>query len=268
MLLTLSLSVPIIKVGRSICKQIILILIYNLFLFQLGVKYDDNTSSTKSRLSKVKKLSENEVIANSIIFLVGGFDTTTSTISHILYELAINPEIQDKLYTQLSTAIGGLDPNSPEYFDTVNGQIAYFEAVIKETLRLFPPLLHLHRRLNVDSYKLGNIPLKRDQVVTIPVHAIHHNWDYYPDPDKFDPNRWMPENKHLLKPYTYLPFGAGPRNCIGMRFAYQEIKLALARLILKYRFEPLASTPRKLTFAKATPLLRTDAFELKIVKRF
>ena len=77
----------------------------------------------------------------------------------------------------------------------------------------------------------------------------------------------MPENKQNLIPYTFLPFGAGPRNCIGIRFAYQEIKLCLASIVRKYEFIPTPSTPEQLDFIKGIPMLNAKPFELKVVNR-
>jgi len=87
-------------------------------------------------------------------------------------------------------------------------------------------------------------------LITIPIHAIHHNPDYYPTPHQFDPERFLPENKDKLIPYTYLPFGAGPRNCVGMRFALMEAKTVIANIITKYRFFRTENTKIPLEFRK------------------
>ena len=125
------------------------------------------------------------------------------------------------------------------------GEISYEElaklplldAVISETLRLHSPALRTARMASTD-YKLGDtgITLFKGQQVIIPIYAIHHAEEFYPEPFKFKPDRFMPENRHLIKPYTYLPFGGGPRNCIGMRFALLEAKLCLAHIVTKYKF--------------------------------
>jgi cytochrome P450 len=198
---------------------------------------------------------------------VAGFETTSSTIAHALYELAFNPDIQESLSDQLVDILHGKDPNSNEYFDTVINGIPYLEATIKETLRKYPSALITHRRCGVDGYRLGGIPLTRDQLIVISLYALHHNPDYFPDPFRFKPERFMPENRHLLTPYTFMPFGVGPRNCIGMRFADQEMKLALAGLLRRYRFEPLPDTPKRLTFRSRTIVLYSCPFRLKVTKR-
>lgn len=167
-----------------------------------------------------------------------------------MYNLAINPEIQDRLHSELEEALEGVEEHSSEYFDIVNGKVPYLEAVIKETLRLAPPVVRLQRRVGVDNYKLDGVPLPKDMTVEVAAYAIHHNPKYYPEPEKYNPDRFMPENKHLLVPYTYLPFGQGPRNCVGMRFAYQEIRLCLAKIVRQFKFSPTAETKIPMVYNK------------------
>ncbi|KAJ6223025.1 hypothetical protein RDWZM_001570 [Blomia tropicalis] len=141
------------------------------------------------------------------------------------------------------------------------------EAVIKESVRMYPQATVLFRRVTTDNYELNGVPLPKDLMVEISTHTVHHDPEYYPNPEQFNPDRFMPENKHLLVPYTYLTFGAGPRNCVGMRFAYQEIKLLLSKLLIKYRFETVKDTPDRIIFNPAAPILIFKSFPLKITKR-
>src|SRR5699024_8908119 len=109
-----------------------------------------------------KSLTENEIIAQCILFFIAGFETTASTLSNALYHLAINQEIQDRFAEELNQALDGLEVNSEEYYETVMNKTPYLEAVIKETLRLSPPVPRLQRRVGVDNYKLAGIPLDKD----------------------------------------------------------------------------------------------------------
>ncbi|KAJ6220315.1 hypothetical protein RDWZM_006127 [Blomia tropicalis] len=169
---------------------------------------------------------------------------------------------------KLNEAIGSndMDPNSLEYFNIVT-RLPYLEATIKETLRKYPPLARLERRLGIDSYELGGIHLQKDQLIEISTLGVHYNPEYYPMPEKFDPSRFMPENKDKLYDYAYIPFGEGPRNCVGMRFAYQEIKLCLATIVRRFRFVPIEQTPEKLIFNRYCFVLTTKPFFLKVEKR-
>ena len=117
------------------------------------------------------------------------------------------------------------------------------------------------------EYKLAGIYIDEGTVVEVSAQAVHHDPEYYPEPFAFKPERFLPENKSKLVPYTYLPFGQGPRNCVGMRFAYQEMKLLLAKLIRRYRFSNSPNTPTKLSFNPGSLLLNVKPFPLICNKR-
>lgn len=233
-------------------------------------------SSSLAPSTRIKQsLTENEIIAQSVLFFAAGFETTSSTLTNSLYEMTKNPDIQERLCNELDEALGHLnldDPNDARnYFDVVN-QLPYLDAYVKEVLRRYPAATRLERRLtgsgeNGKEYKLGNIPLEKGTLIEISTYAMHHDPDYFPDPFRFDPERFMPENKSQIKPYTYIPFGAGPRNCIGMRFAYQEVKLCLAKIVRRYRFETAPGTPEKLQFKPGSLLLNVESFPIKVCRR-
>jgi len=225
---------------------------------------ESKTSSSHSKV--VKTLDDNEIIAQCILFFIAGFETTATTITYCLFELARNPEVQERLCEELESALDGIEVNTDSYYEAVINRIPYLDCVIKETLRKYPPVIRLERRIGVEGYKLGGVPLEKEQLVQIPTFAVHHNPEYYPEPERFNPDRFLPENKHLLVPYTYLPFGQGPRNCVGMRFAYQEIKLLLAKMLPKFQFAPTPKTPQVLEFIRFG-LLSTKPFPLKVTER-
>ncbi|CAG2105202.1 unnamed protein product, partial [Medioppia subpectinata] len=161
-----------------------------------------------------KSLTENEIIAQGILFFATGYLTTATTLAFCSYELALNPDVQQKLYEEVMSS---MDTNGEIDYEVLI-KLPFLDAVIAETLRLHPPSVKISRIATKD-YRLGNtgIFLHKGDVVEIPIHAIHHSEDYYPNPEMFIPDRFLPENRHKIIPYTYLPFGSGPRNCIGMR---------------------------------------------------
>ncbi|XP_017461844.1 PREDICTED: cytochrome P450 3A19-like, partial [Rhagoletis zephyria] len=215
----------------------------------------------KTPLKKAKSksgltgLTETEIIAQGIFFLTAGYETSSSTISHALFELAQNQSAQARLYDELKTALDSLPSTtsrtSPEYFEAVLSRLPYLEAVLKETLRKYAPVQAVLRTTVTDGHRLENrLPLEKGQTIMIPVGAVHHCPEYYPEPQEFRPERFLPENAHLLVPYTWLPFGAGARNCIGMRFAMEEMKICLAALLENFEFSPAPNTPKELVFQR------------------
>jgi len=85
--------------------------------------------------------------------------------------------------------------------------------------------------------------MKKGMLVSVATYPLHYSEEYYSEPQKFDPDRWAPENKHKINPYAYAPFGLGPRNCVGMRFAMEELKIALCSVVSKVKFVPTKETP-------------------------
>ena len=178
-----------------------------------------------------KRLSPDEVVAQAFSFIVGGFFTSADILAHCGYELALNAHIERKLYDEIIGA--AVDGDIP--YDQLS-QLPYLDAFLSEIMRHHASPLPLSRYPVTDCKLSGtDIVVRAGTQIEIPLYAIHHSDEFYESPWKFDPDRFMPENKHQIRPYTFLPFGAGPRNCIGMRFALLVIKLALAHIIRRYR---------------------------------
>ncbi|KAK7575859.1 hypothetical protein V9T40_012145 [Parthenolecanium corni] len=185
-------------------------------------------------------IDDDTVLSNIFIFYMAGFETTASTLSFCLYELSFHPECQQRLREEIRAL---LETNENVASYEVLKKMTYAEMVISETLRKYPPVGFLFRVCN-ESYQLpeSSLQLFRGDRVTIPVLPLHFDEKYYPNPEKFDPDRFTPENISARPPYTYLPFGDGPRMCLAIRFAKMEMKLCLARIISKYEFLPSSKT--------------------------
>ncbi|XP_046636806.1 cytochrome P450 3A2-like [Daphnia pulicaria] len=185
------------------------------------------------------------IIAQSTLFMLAGFDTTATTLTNTCFQLARNPDVQEKLYESI---VGKMEEYGEVCHEMVQ-DLPYLEMVIHEVMRIYSPFLRIERECTKDySYDNGRIKIKKGQMVTIPAFALHRMEEYYPDPEKFDPERWSPENKANQSPYTFMGFGAGPRNCVGMRFALEEMKIAICTMVQKFRFFPVEETPEKLSF--------------------
>ena len=209
-------------------------------------------------------MTEEEIIAQCWIFLIAGFETTATTLGYLTYALALNPEVQEKLYNEVKTAMGSDKEIS---YDDLH-RLPYLDACISETLRVYPPVIRLEREVNQD-FKLGDseIKLYKGQLVEIPVYAVHHCEDYFKNADQFIPERFLPENRNQIIPYTYMPFGTGPRNCIGMRFALMEIKLAMAHILMRFRFTKCEKTEERIKFRAMHLILAPISVTVGIEKR-
>jgi cytochrome P450 len=117
----------------------------------------------------------------------------------------------------------------------------YLDMVIAETLRMYPPASRLDRVASND-FEYNGIRIKRGDIIAVAIYALHHDPNIYPQPEQFRPERFSEDNKRTRTNETYMPFGAGPRNCLGMRFALLEMKILLASLLVKYRFEKCEKT--------------------------
>ncbi|XP_069950512.1 cytochrome P450 9e2 [Cherax quadricarinatus] len=175
-------------------------------------------------------LTDESIVAQSVLFLLAAFDTTASTIAFASFLLAKYPVHQQRLRQELQQMV-------QEHGDvTYQGimEATFLDACIMESLRLYPPAVFGSRVCN-KTYKIPGtkVVLRPGDLVTIPFWSLHHDPRYWPEPEVFLPDRFLPENKTNITSFTHMPFGMGPRNCIGMRFALMKVKVALAKLLLK-----------------------------------
>ncbi|XP_031619720.1 probable cytochrome P450 9f2 [Contarinia nasturtii] len=204
--------------------------------------------------------NDDELVAQCFIFLVAGFETTSNILSLMAYELVINQDVQQELYEEIAEMDKNLNGKPVDY--DVLQKLKYFDQVVSEVLRKYPPLAQPDR-LCVKDYAFddGNnlkFTIKKGSRLFMTTYGIHHDPKYYPNPDKFDPERFNDENKGSIKSGTYLPFGIGPRNCIGSRFALMEIKAIFYHLLLNYSLEANEKTeiPLQLKRTPITPCAR------------
>nr|APH81388.1 cytochrome P450 CYP3026A2 [Tigriopus kingsejongensis] len=184
--------------------------------------------------------------ATALVILVAGYDTTAQTMALTSYYLAKNPDCQEKLYQEIMDAVSEMDDEHPDY-NLVQG-LPYLDMVVHETLRIMPALGVITRGCSKD-YPFPGIDyvIPKGTELHIYVGGIHMNPDIYPDPEKFDPERFSKEAKAERHPYAFLGFGQGPRSCIGMRFALLEAKLALFATLRKYKLKTCPETVEAFT---------------------
>ncbi|CAO1432976.1 unnamed protein product [Diamesa hyperborea] len=198
-------------------------------------------------------LSFNELAAQCFLFFLAGFETSSTTMTFALYELALNPDIQEKLRQEIKATLKKYD-DKLTYEAMLD--IKYLQMVIDETLRKYPPMDMLGRIASND-YKVPNTDaiIPKDTLVFIPAFAIQRDPEIYPNPDKFDPERFNDENKQKLHPMAHIPFGEGPRNCVGLRFGLMQTKIGLIQLLSNYKFSPSNQTTIPMVFIASAPLL-------------
>ncbi|XP_075827142.1 cytochrome P450 3A11-like [Microtus pennsylvanicus] len=221
-----------------------------------------NTQNNSEDKESHKALTDMEIAAQAIIFIFAGYETTSSTLAFALHSLATHPDIQKKLQDEIDVAL----PNkAPPNYDKLM-EMEYLDMVLNETLRLYPFGLRLDRFCKQDV-EIDGVHVPKGSVVIIPVYALHHDPQYWPEPAEFRPERFSKENKGSINPYVYMPFGNGPRNCIGMRFALMNMKLALTKLLQNFSFQPCKETQIPLELSR-TPLLQPEKpIVLKVVPR-
>ncbi|XP_055623801.1 cytochrome P450 6a9-like [Toxorhynchites rutilus septentrionalis] len=199
------------------------------------------------------QLTIDEVAAQAFIFFGAGFETSSSNQTFCLYELALNQECQEKARKCVQEALkkhGGLT------YEAVS-DMAYLDQCIKETLRLYPSLPVLERK-TVQNYRIpdSDVVIPKGMKVQIPVFAIHRDEQYYPNPEVFDPDRFCPDEVVKRHICSFLPFGEGPRACIGLRFGMMQSRVGLATILSNFKFNICPKTAVPLQYSASANVLQ------------
>ncbi|XP_037815467.1 LOW QUALITY PROTEIN: cytochrome P450 6A1-like [Lucilia sericata] len=187
-------------------------------------------------------LSIEEICAQVFVFFLGGFETSSSTMTYALYELAQHQHLQERLRQEINEVFENSPDGQITYENLKN--MNYLHQVVSETQRKHPVIAQLHRQALKD-YVVPGFPqyvIKKDTPILISVLGLHHDPELYPQPEEFDPERFTPEMVKQRDPVEYLPFGDGPRNCIGKRFGQMQTRLGLAYLIRNFQFSICSQT--------------------------
>ncbi|XP_016308276.1 cytochrome P450 3A30-like [Sinocyclocheilus anshuiensis] len=219
-------------------------------------------SQTAGKEHTEKGLSDHEILSQSMIFIFGGYETTSSTLSFFFYNLANNPEAMKKLQEEIDQTFPDKAP--VDYEAVMN--MEYLDAALNESLRLFPIVGRLERvcKKTVD---INGLLIPKDMVVMIPTFALHRDPDYWSNPESFKPERFTKGNKESIDPYMYMPFGLGPRNCIGMRFAQVSMKLAIVEILQRFDVSVCDQTQVPLELGTSGLLVPKDPIKLQFKPR-
>uniref|UniRef100_A0A914IB00 Cytochrome P450 monooxygenase n=1 Tax=Globodera rostochiensis TaxID=31243 RepID=A0A914IB00_GLORO len=179
------------------------------------------------------KLSKEQVREQVDAFMFGGHDTIANVLMWFLWSMACHPEYQQRLHAEIVEHFGAEEALELTASDV--NKLPYLDRCIRETMRMFPVFPVLERELQHDL-RIGDQTLPRGVTVVILPLIIHHNEKVYPRHWEFDPDNFLPERMSKRSPYDYLPFSAGPRNCLGNRFAMLELKIILVHVFRRLRF--------------------------------
>jgi cytochrome P450 len=189
------------------------------------------------------RMNDRQVRDELVSLFVAGHETTSTALSFVPYLMQAHPEEGARVLDEIASVIGDRPPVVADL-----PRLVHMDRFLKELLRLHPPL-SLFGRESFDADDIAGHRVHPRAQILIPIFLVHRDPRHFPDPDRFFPDRWTPEFEKGLHKFAYLPFGAGPRVCIGASLADMEMKLALAMMLRRYRFEPLERGPLRLKWA-------------------
>lgn len=185
----------------------------------LESKYDDGTG-----------MNDQQLIDEMVVLFIAGYETTSITMTWTMFLLGSHPEIKDKTLKSIQQTWG----NKTISFDDTR-KPSYLLQVIKESMRLYPAAWFIDREALEDD-TIDGITIKKGQNIGTTTYSLHRNPKYWENPTKFDPERFTPENEKKHFPFSYIPFGSGPRICLGQHFALMELQLILSMFFQRYKF--------------------------------
>jgi cytochrome P450 len=162
--------------------------------------------------------------------LLAGHETTANALAWTWYLLACHPRVEARLHAELDAHLGTRLPAADDL-----PTLTYTRMVFAESMRLFPPAWLLGR-VALQNHEAGGYVLPAGSLVVLSPWAVHRNEKHFPDPERFDPDRWLPERQTARPRFSYFPFGGGPRGCMGEAFAWMEGVILIAALAQRWRF--------------------------------
>jgi cytochrome P450 len=184
------------------------------------------------------RLSDQEIRDQCMTTFLAGHETTATALAWWGWAMAAHPEIAQRATREVDAALEGRDPGHADL-----PRLAYLGQTLKETLRLRPPAAALFTRRAVEDVQIGAWHLRKGAMVLITPYVVHHDPRWYPEPERFDPDRFSPERAERIPRGAYIPFGVGPRVCIGNNFAMMEMTLLAAMLLQRFELGLPAGAP-------------------------
>lgn len=224
---------------------------------------------TRGKLGPGKELTIQDMTAQAFVFFFGGFETTSSLVCFAVHELAVNPEIQEKLRSEVDQTLR--DSKGEVTYEAMN-EMKYLDAVVKETLRMYPvvPITdrQCSKRFELPPAMPGLKPfvLEEGSHVWLPIYAIQRDSKYFEDPERFNPGRFL-RNREVVNCGAYVPFGMGPRVCIASRLAILQAKVAMFHVLARCQLEVCSRTSVPMVYGKRAFLTAEKGFWLQVRPR-
>ncbi|GAB7095769.1 cytochrome P450 [Halolamina litorea] len=210
------------------------------------IRQEDSTDAPMDFLSILVRAQEagdqtdRQLRDEMMTMLLAGHDTTALTLTYTWYLLSQHPEVERRLHEEVDAVIDGTRPTVDDIRD-----LEYTEWVIKEAMRLYPPVYTIFRQ-PTEPVEVGGYTVPDTASIMLPQWAVHRSDRYWDDPETFDPERWRPERVRERPRFAYFPFGGGPRHCIGKHLAMLEARSIIATTASRYRLEFEGETPLEL----------------------
>ena len=186
------------------------------------------------------RMTDQQVRDECMTLFLASHETTANALTWTWYLLSQHPQVEAKLHHEIDAVLAGRLPTAEDL-----RQLSYTEMVLSESMRLYPPAWAVGRRI-IRPYSVGPYICPENSLVILSQYVMHHDPRFFPDPFRFDPERWTAEARAALPKFCYFPFGAGPRQCIGEGFAWMEGVLVLATLAQQWRMRLVPGHPVEL----------------------
>ncbi|CAH0560967.1 unnamed protein product [Brassicogethes aeneus] len=213
------------------------------------------------QVSEKEELTNEYIEEEMVLFAAAATDTTAYSMAFTCFMLALHPEIQEKVYQEVMSVCGNQEIETSNLND-----LKYTEMVISEAQRLFPVIPMIGRTNTVDI-DLGDKIIPANTNITLNYMALHRNPKYYTDPLVFNPNRFLPEEIAKRPPYTFLPFSAGPRNCIGMKYALMVMKTSIANIVRHFYLTTSHKSFEEIDVESSAVLMPITPLDIKYTER-
>lgn len=221
-------------------------LIYD-FIEERQLKKENNSNDLLSMYMEAKDeetgegMSKKQLRDEVLTVFVAGHETTAVTLSWFWLLMCQNPQVMKKVYDEIDQVIGTRPPNFNDF-----QKLSYLNLVINETMRVYPAAWIVGRKAMQDDILPGGYPIKKGQDLQLFIYGVHHNEQLWERPNDFIPERFEPENNEKRHKHAFMPFGSGPRLCIGNNFALMELVMVIATIAQKFTFELVQSHPIEL----------------------